>query len=129
MKTTRIHSIATNWKKNSMMGAFPFINKVVDDRLTRQRQIPSGDQTKQSRYLRIEFSDKMEDSSCPTENKCRKTVPECEAKSRKFRRRVRFRNQAVVRIVNEATKDQESNADVDGSRTAEVTETRIHMTR
>ena len=23
MKTTKIHSIATNWRKNSMMGAFP----------------------------------------------------------------------------------------------------------
>ena len=28
---------------------------------------------KQSRYLRIQFSDKMEDSSCPTENRCRKS--------------------------------------------------------
>ena len=39
---------------------------------------------KQSRYLRIQVSDKMEDSSCPKENRCHKSS------SREFRRRSSF---------------------------------------
>ena len=94
------------------------------------------------------------DSSCPTENRQRRTdaaraVPESEAKSksqsREFRekiespqsqlaqetmrskiRRMKIEktfgeqstlNQAVVRIVNEAARDQEGNGDGGGSRT------------
>ena len=84
---------------------------------------------KQPRYLRVQYSDKMEDSSCPTENRCRKNS------SREFRRRSSFHsynlhrkrcdptlahgtrtlektieerdtpNQAVVRIVNGTARD------------------------
>ena len=51
----------------------------------------SGDEMKQSRYLRIQFSDKMEDSSCPTENRCRKSS------SREFRRRWGFHSYSLHR--------------------------------
>ena len=52
---------------------------------------PSGEEMKQSIYLRIQFSDKMEDISCTTENRCRKSS------SRKFRRISRFRNYSLHR--------------------------------
>ena len=46
---------------------------------------------KQSIYLRIQFNDKMEDSSCLTENRCRKSS------SREFRRRWGFHSYSLHR--------------------------------
>ena len=46
---------------------------------------------KQSRYLRIQFSDKMKDSSCPTENRCHKSS------SREFRRISSFHSYSLHR--------------------------------
>ena len=47
-----------------------FINKVVDDRVTTQIQVP---QFKQSRSLRFDSETKVVDSSCPTGNRQQRT--------------------------------------------------------
>ena len=66
-----------------------FINKIVDDRVTTQRQIPRfkwrSDEAVEKSQIRVRA--KVVDSSCPTENRQWRTdaaraVPQSEAKSR-----------------------------------------------
>ena len=82
-----------------------FINKVVDDRVKVQRQVPHGEEMKQSIHLRIQFSDSMEDISCTTENRCRKTVPESSEENRDSTVTASTGNDAIHDCAHDAGKD------------------------
>ena len=66
------HECAQTTQKTAEFHQLKFINKVVDDRVTTQRQIPQSKwrEDEAVKMSQIRFRDKEVDSRCTAENRC-----------------------------------------------------------